>query len=65
MKRPDGAPIGFPMVLYAQVWVHMTDEDAGAIAAYLKSLPPNPNKVPKSTFKPMAGGPPPGGPPAK
>lgn len=63
MKRPDGRPILFPMVLYAQTWVNITDEDAMAIAKYLKSVPANPNKVPKGTFKPMM---PPGkGPPPK
>jgi mono/diheme cytochrome c family protein len=34
--RPDGAPIVYPMLGY----VDMTDEEAGAIFAYLKTVPP-------------------------
>jgi hypothetical protein len=56
--RPDGRPIFGPMMFYVPAWSQMTDEDAMALAKFIKSLPPIDNKVPASTFKP-AGGPPP------
>ncbi len=59
-KRPDGKPIFGPMMFYAMGWKDMPAEDAKAVAAFLKSLPPTKNKVAKSTFKPA--GPPPGAP---
>lgn len=59
MTRPDGRPIVGPMMFYAPLWSQMTDDDAMAIAKFLKSLPATKNKVPASTFK-MAGPPPPG-----
>lgn len=41
--RPDGRRLAFmPWPAYA----HLTDEDAAAIAAYLKSLPPVDHRVP-------------------
>jgi hypothetical protein len=62
MKRPDGKPIMGPMMMYAMGWSKMPPEDGQALAAFVKSIPPIANKVPKSTFKPA--GPPPGmGPP--
>jgi cytochrome c553 len=61
VKRPDGTPIMGPMQMYAQLWSQLTDEDARAIAAYVKSIPPIKNKVKKSDFQPKGGGP--GGPP--
>jgi mono/diheme cytochrome c family protein len=51
-KTPDGrnlAPI-MPWQRYAI----LTDEDANAIAAYLKSLAPSPHKVPPATTKDKA-----------
>ncbi len=60
--RPDGKPILGPMMFYVPSWSQMTDDDAMALATFIKALPPVKNKVPASTFK-MAG--PPGGPPAK
>jgi mono/diheme cytochrome c family protein len=42
--RPDGSVILPPMPW--QAYSHMTDQDANAIAAYLKSLPPIQHKVP-------------------
>jgi mono/diheme cytochrome c family protein len=66
MKRPDNTPIGFPMMTYAAVWSQLTDQDALAIAKYLKSIPAVANQVPASTGKLTMGGPPPqDGPPAK
>jgi mono/diheme cytochrome c family protein len=43
-KRPDGRILAPPMP--SDVFKHLTREDASAIAAYLKSLPPIKNKVP-------------------
>jgi len=43
-KRPDGTAIGPPMP-----WpdlAHLTDEDAHAVAKYLKTIPPVPHQVP-------------------
>ena len=42
-KRPDGSELSGVMP-YA-VFSHLTDEDASAIAAFLKSLPPVNNEV--------------------
>src|SRR5262245_42349771 len=48
-KRPDGSIIGPPMpsVLYRDV----SDEDVKAIVAYLRSVKPVVNKVPKAEYK--------------
>jgi mono/diheme cytochrome c family protein len=43
-KRPDGRTLA-PIMPWA-AFAELTDSDAGAIAAYLKSLPPVSNKVP-------------------
>ena len=43
-KRPDGRPLA-PIMPWAAL-AQLTDSDAAAIAAYLKSLPPVSNKVP-------------------
>jgi mono/diheme cytochrome c family protein len=43
-KRPDGRTLA-PIMPWAAL-AELTDSDAGAIAAYLKSLPPVSNKVP-------------------
>lgn len=50
--RPDGRPIQGPMQFYTHGWSQLTDEDAQALAAFVKSIPPVANKVPASTFKP-------------
>lgn len=42
-KRPDGSELSGVMPYAA--FAHLTDEDARAIAAFLKSLPPVKNKV--------------------
>ena len=42
--RPDQTPLLPPMPW--QMYAHLTDEDAYALAAYLKSLPPIVHKVP-------------------
>jgi mono/diheme cytochrome c family protein len=56
--RPDKTPILPPMALYVPGWAKMTDDDAMALAKFIKSIPPIENAVPKSEFKPA--GPPPG-----
>jgi hypothetical protein len=60
-QRPDGRPIFGPMMYYVPLWSQMTDEDSMALAKFIKSIPPNANKVKASDFKPA--GPPPGAPP--
>jgi mono/diheme cytochrome c family protein len=45
-KRPDGSAIRPPMGIF--FYRHLSDGDARAIAAYLKSLPPLSNKVDRS-----------------
>ena len=47
--RPDGSVIGRPMPI--PVYPEAADDDLKAIIAYLRSLPPVKNKVPKSWFK--------------
>ena len=64
MVRPDGTAIVGPMMFYAPLWSQMKDEDARALAKFLKSLPPVKHKVAKGDGKwTMGGPPPPGGPP--
>ena len=60
MKKKDGKPILGPMALYQTGWYRLEEEDMKGIVAFLRSVKPIANKVPKSTFKPKAGGPPPG-----
>jgi mono/diheme cytochrome c family protein len=58
-KRPDGTIIGPPMPI--PVYRHMSDGDAAAIAAYLKSLTPIRHAVARTQYKiplPPAYGPP-------
>lgn len=57
LTRPDGTIIQGPMQLYLAGWTKIEDKDLTAIATYIKSIPPQVNKVPASTFKPK--GPPP------
>jgi cytochrome c553 len=57
--RPDGSLIGPPMPI--AFYQHMADDDAKALAAYLKAQPPVRNVVPKSEYRiklPPAYGPP-------
>jgi mono/diheme cytochrome c family protein len=61
LKKKDGSPIFGPMGMYAGTWSKVTDDDAKAIVAYLRSLPPNDTKPEASKFTPPAG-PPPGAP---
>jgi mono/diheme cytochrome c family protein len=51
-QRPDGSLILGPMMLYFPMWSQITDDDAAAIATFIKALPPNHRKVAKSTFTP-------------
>lgn len=58
-KRPDGSLIGPPMPI--EFYRGMSDRDAQAIAAYLRTVPAVENKVPKSVYTiplPPAYGPP-------
>ena len=48
-KRPRGSTIGWPMPIEA--YAHLSDGDAAAIAAYLRSLPPVNNKTARSTYR--------------
>lgn len=54
MTRPDGTIIQGPMQFYKAGWSQLEDKDVHAIAAYLKTIPADKNKVAKSTFKPKA-----------
>ncbi len=42
-KRPDGSELSG--VMPSPSFAHLTDDDANAIAAFLKSLPPVHNKI--------------------
>jgi hypothetical protein len=46
-QRPDGSPLLPPMPW--PNFAHLTDEDARALAVYLKSIPPVKHQVPAST----------------
>ena len=59
MTKPDGKVIQGPMMFMQGPWSQLDDKDLHAVAAFIKHLPPVKNKVPDSTFKPNAGGPPP------
>ena len=50
LTKPDGKPVNGPMVFYVVAWAGLTDEDAHALAAYVKTIPAVANKVPDSTF---------------
>jgi hypothetical protein len=58
LTRPDGSMIQGPMQFYLAGWSKLEERDVRAIAAYVKQIPAEKHKVPKSTFKPA--GPPPG-----
>jgi mono/diheme cytochrome c family protein len=47
-KRPDGTTIGPPMPV--EFYRSMSDTDARAVVAYLRSVKPIANKLPKSTY---------------
>lgn len=47
-KRPDGAILGPPMAF--EQYRHMSDEDVRALVAYIRSVKPISNKVPRSTY---------------
>ena len=58
-KRPDGSLIGPPMPF--ETYKDISDQDAKAIVAYLRSVKPVKNKIPKSVYNiplPPAWGPP-------
>ena len=58
-KRPDGSTIGPPMPI--PLYRGISDEDAQAMVAYMRSVKPVVNKVPRSEYKialPPAYGPP-------
>jgi mono/diheme cytochrome c family protein len=48
-KRPDGSVIGPPMAI--DFYKYMSDRDAKAIVAYLRSVKPVKHKVPKSVYR--------------
>ncbi|HEY0836706.1 MAG TPA: c-type cytochrome [Azospirillum sp.] len=48
-KRPDGSLIGPPMPV--QFYRDMADSDVKALVAYLRSVPPVKNAVPKSVYR--------------
>lgn len=48
-RRPDGTLIGPPMPI--GLYRGISDSDAAAIVAYLRSVPPVSNKVPKSEYR--------------
>jgi mono/diheme cytochrome c family protein len=52
MRKRDGSLIVGPMALYQSGWYQLTDADASAIVAYLRSLPPVRHEIPASTFVP-------------
>lgn len=60
MTRPDGSTIEGPMQFYQAGWASLEDKDLAAIAAFIKTIPAERNKVAKSTFKPRPMAPPPG-----
>jgi len=51
MKKRNGSIIKPPMAMYQRGWYAIKDEDAKAIVAFLRSLPPVENEIPPSTFK--------------
>ena len=58
-RRPDGSLIGLPFALYRGI----ADSDLAAIVAYLRTVPPVRNAVPRSVYRmplPPSWGPPPG-----
>ncbi len=46
--RPDGSGL---MVMPSEAYYHMSDTEVGALVAYLKSVPPVDNELPKTEFK--------------
>lgn len=54
MKKPDGTMIGGPMLGRQRGWYRITEDDAKALAAFLKALKPIKNVVPKSDAHPAA-----------
>ena len=62
LKKKDGSPIFGPMAMYQPAWSQLSDDTVKDLIAYLRSLPPIDNAVPKSTFVPK--GPPPAPAPA-
>jgi mono/diheme cytochrome c family protein len=58
LKKKDGSPVMGPMAILGMNWGKMQPEHVKGVVAWLRSLPPVENKIPKSTFKPA--GPPPG-----
>ena len=48
-KRPDGSLIGPPMPF--ELYRHISDRDVKAIVAYLRSVKPIENKVPRSVYR--------------
>jgi mono/diheme cytochrome c family protein len=51
-KRLDGKPMAVPMSLFIPHLSGLTEEDMGALVAYLKSVPPYTNKIPERALQP-------------
>jgi hypothetical protein len=60
MKKKDGTMIQGPMAMYQGTWSQLQEDDVKHVIAFLRTLKPIKNKIPKSTFKPKA---PPAAPP--
>jgi mono/diheme cytochrome c family protein len=55
MTLPDGRRIRGPMAHYAEAWSKLTDEDARALAAYIKSIPAIHNEVTEPPAQQVSG----------
>lgn len=53
MKKPDGSLIRGPMAILQGGWSQMDPDDVEDVVAFLRSLPPVENPIPRSTFKPF------------
>lgn len=56
LDKRDGSAIVGPMTFYVGAWSQLKHKDVKAIVAYLRSLPPIDNTVPKTTWAPRAAG---------
>ncbi|MCB9569712.1 MAG: c-type cytochrome [Myxococcales bacterium] len=56
LDKRDGTAIVGPMTFYVGAWSQLKHKDVKAIVAYLRSLPPVDNAVPKTTWKPQEAG---------
>lgn len=54
LTKRDGEPIAGPMAMLGARWRELEPADATAVVAYLRTLTPVANRVPASTFRPIA-----------